>query len=133
MTHMFFCVIALHIQLFYDLAYVVINVVIMLPTSFHLRKHKGAALIFTTCVYRSNFRKCRKSLNIIPQFILCIPYTVLLHCQIWEHSTEPRITNRVIFYLIQFQRVLQPDKQVHLHKHLFHTTRGFFSSIQLDI
>jgi len=66
----------------------------------------------------------------MPQFILCMPYIVLLHFQIWEHSTEPRITNRVTFYLIQFQRVSRPDKQVHLHKHLFHTTRAFFSSTQ---
>jgi len=46
MKQMFVCVLALHIQLFYDLAYVVFKVVIMLPTSFHLRKQ-----IFT-CVYR---------------------------------------------------------------------------------
>jgi len=51
MKQMFVCVLALHIQLFHDLAYVVIKVVIMLLTSFHLRKRKGAALIFT-CVYR---------------------------------------------------------------------------------
>jgi len=49
---MFVCVLALHILLFYDLASVVIKVVNILPTSFHLGKRKGAALIFTTCIYR---------------------------------------------------------------------------------
>jgi len=49
---MFVCVLALHILLFYDLASVVIKVVDMLPTSFHLRKRKGAASIFTTRIYR---------------------------------------------------------------------------------
>jgi len=51
MKQMLVCVLALHVQIFYDLAYVVIKVAIMLPTSFHMRKRKGAALIFATCVY----------------------------------------------------------------------------------
>ena len=60
-----------------------IKVVNMLSTYFHLGKRKGAPLIFTTWICRWNFRKCRKSLNTIPQFILCIPDIVLLHFQLW--------------------------------------------------
>ena len=70
---MFVCMLALHILLFYDIDSVVIKVVNILPTSFHLGKRKGAALIFTTWIYLWNISQMSQSLNTLSQFILCIP------------------------------------------------------------
>jgi len=46
---MFVCVLALHIQLFYDLAYVVIKVVIMLPTSSFEKTQRNSFNFYNMC------------------------------------------------------------------------------------